>query len=472
MKNIKKAIVLLAIGICVLSWFVLLKKNRTIRHVFLITIDTLRADHLSCNGYIRQTTPFIDGLAAKGVQFSRAYSASATTATSHASILTGLYPGQHRVLANGHRLADSATTLAEILSENKVKTAAFTSTSAHFLAANMDQGFEFYEEPENALKTYGIKYRPAKLTVDNAIIWMDNFPEQKNLFMWIHLFDPHLPYAPPAEYVKEIKQSADLEKFEKYLQPRMIDLEIFNQDANRKKLELLHYDAEIRYVDSQLQRFYNFIKTKRMLEDSLFIITADHGEGLGQHHWYQHAYLLYEEAVRVPLIFYSPVIEKFAKKIDQPIENFNIFSTVLDVFAVKTPPSSSAIQSVSLKNTIFGTDMTIAKKTIFLQRQLFDQTKKVSPEKQRLGQGECHAVIEGNLKYIFWTAYDHELYDLQADPFELNNQLPNVSFKNPLNHLKAKMHHHLDMLKPYKDQQIQKVDKNTIKQLKSLGYLQ
>jgi arylsulfatase A-like enzyme len=160
--------------------------------ILLITLDTLRADHMSCYEYPRQTTPFIDSIAAEGVRFTRAFAPMSTTAPSHTSMLTGLYPLQHGVVKNGHRLSDDVGTLPEILASAGFETAGFVSTNRHFAAGNIHQGFAHFDEP--APEGLQLQYRPAGQTLAEARAWLAQTPPPQRLFLWIHLFDPHEPY--------------------------------------------------------------------------------------------------------------------------------------------------------------------------------------------------------------------------------------------------------------------------------------
>jgi len=457
------------------------KGKPEIDHVFFITIDTLRADHLGCYGYVRNTSPFIDSLAKKGVLFENAYSQSPSTCPSHASIFTGLYPSQHRVLANGYVLDDSYTTLAEILRENGLKTAAFASTDRHFHQSNIDQGFEFYEEPLDTEKTYGFKYRPARLTINNAIIWLDNFDPKNKLFLWIHVFDPHYPYHPPREYYKELGNDLKKDIFLQYVERFHIDTEVFNmkvlssdyeQLSSKEKMYeyITNYDAEIKYVDNELRRFYDFVERKGLNKNSLWIITSDHGEALGQHHWLQHGALIYQEEIHVPLIFFSN--QKFnSKRIKEVVENFNIFSTVLDFLQIKIVKElATEINSMSLFKKIWNAQENLEKKFAFSERvrkAKKDPIIKIYEERQK------YAIQNKDFKYIYRSDSEDEFYDIREDPFEQNNLTNTTTYKyvEEKKAFQKNLSETLSKLEKYENVKTEMVDKKTIERLKSLGYL-
>ena len=453
--------------------FYIIKSNRSasIKHIFLITIDTLRADHLGTYGYPRNTSPFIDSLAEKGVLFENAFSQSSTTCPSHASIFTGLYRSQHGLLANHYILPESTTTLAEILKEKGFKTAAFTSTEVHFLSTNLNQGFEFYEEPIDTRETYRIRYRPARLTINNAIIWLDNFNPSKKLFFWVHVYDPHLPYSPPREHIKNLDQNKkDLLKFlEKY----NINPGIFNTEDDLYRY-ITQYDAEIRYVDEELKRLYGFVENKGLNKNSLWIITSDHGEGLGQHNYLNHSKMLYQEQLHVPLIFFFTDSKIKAQRLKNVVENFNIFSTVLDILKIDIENKlKKEIQSVSLWPIIKGSNQNKIKQFAFSEREKYpakDPFPKNIPEHQRIWEkGDKYSIQDENYKYILRTHYQDEFYNLKTDPHEKTNLIDENS--NHIRTFKGMILRNLKFFERYADKKERKVDPKVRKKLKSLGYI-
>lgn len=472
----KRKIAIIAIGLAVIcSLFLVLKKGRiAIDHIFLITIDTLRADHLGCYEYPRTTSTFIDGLAEKGILFTRAFSQSSTTNPSHASIFTGLYPSQHRVLANGWILEDSYTTVPEILKADGFRTAAFASTSDHFLRSNMDQGFDFYEEPDLSIKEQGFEYRLAQYTINNAITWLYNFPVEDKLFLWVHLFDPHTPYYPKSKYLRLIKNEMPKESYLEYLEKYHINLEVFDNNVEKMFEVMNSYDAEIRYLDVELERFYNFVHEKGLNRKTLWIITSDHGEALGQHDWRLHGKILHQEVIHVPLIFYFTEKQVTPMRINDIVENFDIFSTVLDVMNIKLDNEfKNKVKSVSLHNMMIkGAKL---EKAYALSERRFYSDPKTWPEnvpkwEQNTEKGEKFAVQTGHFKLIFNTVLGEQFYDLEQDPYELNNLAaqPNVKEKDDLMRILVS---YFDIFKEYKKQKGRIVDRKTRKRLKSLGYI-
>ncbi len=448
-----------------------------IDRIFLIIIDTLRADHLGCYGYPRNTSPFMDSLAKKGVLFEKAYSQSASTSPSHASIFTGLYPFQHRVLANGYVLDDSYTTLAEILSQNGFKTAAFVSTDRHFHVTKINQGFQFYEDPVGTQEIIGKVYRSARLTKNNAAIWLDNFNPNQKLFLWLHLFDPHIPYRPLKMYLQNIKDSLSRKDFFRYMRNIPTDLEVFENKSNKMFKKIIRYDAEIRYVDEELRNFFQFIEHKGLNENALWIITSDHGEGLGQHKWYIHGKLLYQEQIHVPLIFYFPNKKVSPKRIDDIVENFDIFSTIIEALGITIDRKlKEEVKSISLWGKITENNPEIQKKHSFSERRFFKTNlKKMYPEipawQLNWEEGEKYCLQNKNFKYIFRTKLPDEFYDLVKDPFELNNVIDKKEYERHNISLKKELFKILNEIKKYKNKKQKTVDKKELSKLRSLGYI-
>lgn len=448
-----------------------------IKYVFLITIDTLRADHLGCYGYPRNTSPFIDSLAHKGILFEKAISQSASTGPSHASIFTGLYPSQHRLVGNGYMLDDTVTTLAEIIQKNNINTAAFTSTDSHFFCSNLHRGFTFYDEPKNARLTYNVRYRPAAQTIDHAALWLANFNLSQDLFLWIHLFDPHRPYRKHKSIYKELDGIEKRTSFKKYLNNLPINLKIFNGDLRIAHEWITNYDAEIRYVDEELRRLFRLVDAKGMLKDSFWIITSDHGESLGQHNWLDHGRVLYQEDIHVPLIFFNGGEERSGpRRIDKTVENFDIFPTLLDLLRVIPDKKvKQAMQAVSLLPQILSDRNDPIEKCAFSERTHFITRMSYGPDipfwKQDWEDGEKYAIQDQRWKYVHHTLFEDELYDLETDPWELNNL---ISRKHDIPAHARLFDETMKLMKQLdgsRNKKTRLVDKKTIKTLRSLGYI-
>ncbi len=269
------------------------------QRVLLVTIDTLRADHLRFAGYPRETTPFLDRLAAEGIWFEEVRTSCSHTAPAHASLFTGLHPPEHGVRHNGEVLDDSIPTLAERYRDAGWKTAAFT--PVHFLDGTK-RGFEHAPVPpqlENA----------AYLT-SAAWDWIRAQPEDQPWFVWIHLFDVHewpRRHWLPRSSMRRLRQDAT------YRSPAFLAWVndrhgvVVNEDGLAELLARLdRYDAQIRFVDEQLGWLDE--QLTEQAGDILWVVTADHGEGLGNHDFLGHGKHVYEEQLRVPLVMRWPEV--------------------------------------------------------------------------------------------------------------------------------------------------------------------
>src|SRR6266699_1492810 len=243
--------------------------------IFLITIDTLRADHVHCYGYANGSTPALDSLAKDGIQFTKAFTPSPITNTSHASILTGLLPGSHGVIDFAVPLSTAHPTVAELLKARGYRTAAFIGAvilDSKTLAPGFDRGFDFYDnfpEHSSTKSRWGRVERRGMEVVAHAEQWLGKHPMGPH-FMWVHLYDPHDPYEPPMPYSQIYKDRL--------------------------------YDGEIAYADSALGNFVGYLKAHGWYENAIIVIVGDHGEGLGEHGEDTHGIFLYDSTTHVPLI--------------------------------------------------------------------------------------------------------------------------------------------------------------------------
>lgn len=352
--------------------------SKTAPNVFLITIDTLRADHVHCYGYDKIQTPALDALAKDGLRFTEAFTPSPITNTSHASILTGLLPGSHGVTDFAVPLSPSHPTLAEQLHKQGYHTAAFIGAvilDSKTLAPGFDRGFDFYDnfpEAPSSKSRWGRVERRGMDVVQHAESWLARHAAGPH-FMWVHLYDPHDPYEPPPPYSETYKDHL--------------------------------YDGEIAYADSALGHFVAYLKAHDEYRNSIVIVVGDHGEGLGEHHEDTHGIFLYDSTTHVPLIMKLPGQAQAAAVIEAQVRTIDIVPTVLDL--VLAPPLEKADGS-SLAS--------------YLSKQ--DEPGRIALGETdyplRFGWSPLRSVRTETYKFI--AAPRPELYDLRADPGELKNQ--------------------------------------------------
>ncbi len=282
-------------------------------NLVLITLDTVRADRLGCYGYSRARTPAIDGLADRGVVFGQAIAPTSVTLPSHATILTGLTAPSHGVRNNGSfRLAGARRTVAETLGENGYRTAAFIGAYVLDARYGLDQGFDHYDDEVNVTgkPAEGAHYveRSAGHVTEAALAWLEGPPareKQQPFFMWVHYYDAHYPYAPPESFTDSLPRDP--------------------------------YDREIAYTDTQIRRVVDALRAKNLIDRTLIVVTADHGEGLGEHDEATHSLLVYDTTVHVPLVFSCPALFRVPTRVDDRVVGLvDIVPTVLGMLGVSS----------------------------------------------------------------------------------------------------------------------------------------
>lgn len=345
--------------------------------VFLITIDTLRADHVGCYGYDQVRTPALDSLGKDGIRFAQAFTPSPITNTAHTTILTGLLPSSHGVTDFAVPLASNHATWAELLKKKGYRTAAFIGAvilDSKTLAPGLDRGFDFYDNfPENpkTKERWGRVERRAGEVLQHAQQWLTAHPAGPH-FVWVHLYDPHDPYEPPAPYSETYKDRL--------------------------------YDGEIAYTDSVVGQFLAYLKKQGWYDRSLLIVTGDHGEGLGEHKEETHGIFLYDSTTHVPLLLKMPRQSDASKVVDAQVRTTDILPTVLDLLGIAPP---SQLDGSSLKALVQDKEDKA--------RTAFGETD----YPLRFGWAPLRSVRAEGFKFI--EAPRPELYDLKTDPKELTN---------------------------------------------------
>jgi len=310
-------------------------------NVLLITIDTLRQDYLGCYNPGAVRTPEIDAIALESVRFENVFATAPLTLPSHASILTGDYPKTHGVRTNiRNRVLDSAElTLTEILRDNGYKTAAFVGATVINRNSGLDQGFDLYGDtfdhmwyqlfkqgrqllPKTLIrlklmKKSNLLIRKGEEVSDKAIEWLHNNGEDR-FFLWLHYFDPHKPYRPPLEFV-----NMNLED-----PARKID------HSDQAITDIALYKGEVSYTDFHVGRIFQTLREMGLMETTLIIITADHGQSLGEHDYHGHTQIIYEQTMRIPLILRLPGRTNRGRVVSQLVSNVDITPTVLDVLSI------------------------------------------------------------------------------------------------------------------------------------------
>jgi arylsulfatase A-like enzyme/Tfp pilus assembly protein PilF len=348
-------------------------------NVVLITLDTLRADHLGAYGSTDVRTPNLDQLAREGVVFEQVMTTAPLTLPAHSSIMTGQFPPRHGVRDNGgFFLGPEQTTLAEVLSAQGFQTGATVGAFVLDSKWGLDQGFEVYQDDFDltdvkAMSLASVK-RPGNEVVDLALKWMEGVGDQR-FFSWLHLYDPHAPYESPEPYRSEYRGHP--------------------------------YRGAIAFTDAQVGRVLSFLRDRGLADRTIVIVTADHGESLGEHGEETHGFFVYESSMHVPLIVRAPFgAITPGRRVAQPVRTVDIMPTVLDVLQMDAPRS---LAGVSLAPLLAGAGSDV----------VTEGYGEAMYPLHHYGWSDLTAMRSDRYKLI--DAPRPELYDLERDPKELTN---------------------------------------------------
>jgi arylsulfatase A-like enzyme/Tfp pilus assembly protein PilF len=397
-------------------------------NLVLVTIDTLRPDHLGCYGYKSIQTPVIDQLAAEGVRFRTVVSQVPLTLPSHCTIMTGTYPAFHGVRDNvGYKLSESKTTLAKMLKAQQYRTAAFIGSYVLNAKFGLNQGFDYYDDKiEGSTRSGPVTNlnqveRRASEVVLHASEWL-KARDQSPFFIWIHLYDPHDPYDPPSPYKEQYKTKP--------------------------------YDGEIAYADRELGKLLGLLKQKGLYENTLVVVAGDHGESFGEHKEWTHGYFIYDATILVPLIIKPVPKEIVPKVVTEQVSLVDVVPTVLQLLDLPRP---AELQGRGMLGLMLG-------KQRDWPRLAYSETFYPA----QFGWSPLVSVRRTDAKFI--RAPRPELYDLREDPREQINRIQQQSAL--ANELKASLS---QIESTYKDQNAGqtaslKLSTHDLEKLGALGY--
>ena len=412
--------------------------------VILISIDTLRADHLSAYGYTRIHTPHIDSFAQGGTLFTQAEAQVPLTLPSHTSLFTSTYPFENRVEENGERVPAGVVTLASVLQSRGYKTAAFIGSEFMDKRFGLDQGFDDYDSPFGLEPTGVTNPLARSLRRDGALVvraahqWLDAHRGHP-VFVFVHLFDLHFPYTLPAEV------------------------------ARQKGIS--RYDAQLEYVDQVMGSFQQELMKGGWWEKSLVVVFGDHGEGLGDHQETDHGYYVYESTLHVPLIVHWPGKDRNSKietgnsarvsifefpvsSFKEPVGLIDVAPTILDYLRMPAPASFEGVSQLGALKT----GESARPSSVYSESLYAHDAFRWAP---------LRALRVGKYKYI--QAPKAELYDLDADPREQVNLLTkNGAIAAELQNELARV---LTRYAPSQRAVPPVLSPETLAQLESLGYL-
>ncbi len=388
-------------------------------NILLITIDTLRADHLGCYGYTDVKTPVIDALAGRGVLFSRAFAHTPETLPSHTNILLGLTPNAHGVHDNSNFIVrEDFPTLAEWFKARGYATGAFVGAFPLDSRFGLTRGFDVYDDNYGSQGPMDLVFveRKADVVVGKALEWLRE--RRGPWFLWVHCFDPHQPYDPPEPFKSRYAEKP--------------------------------YDGEIAFVDSQLERLFAYLRERGLENDTAVVLTADHGESLGEHGESSHGYFAYNATLHVPLILAFPGWK--AGRLDADVCHIDIFPTICDFFGQKRP---DGLQGLSLIPLVRG--KSLPARPIYFEALTAYYNRGWAPLK---------GYIQGREKFI--ESPIPEVYDLDKDFDELDN----IAGRTELPRCRKTL---ADLVQaetsPLAGRAGQAMDRETRDKLRSLGYL-
>ncbi|MDX1387889.1 MAG: sulfatase [Acidobacteriota bacterium] len=422
-------------------------------NVLLISVDTLRADRLGCYGYERPT-PVLDALAEQSYVFESMFTTSSTTFPAHVSLMTGLHP---KDLRNGFFLTESATTLAEILEQTGYQTLAVVSSLPLDSRFGLDQGFARYESDFSdchgtssgqkwyAVHDYDVFECSAAETTQRVLTKIDEVPPDGPFFLWVHYFDPHLPYTPPeGTYDPGLVSRTDFPFF---------------HEATDEDLDSLNalYDGEVQFVDQQIGVLLDELESRGLREDTIIAIVGDHGENLYQHDGFLgHSRVVYDTVMRIPGILHVP--GRPGARVEGLTDITDVMPTLLGLLGIP----GAGLEGENLVGALASEDPVTSRPYVACETNDFlmkdpDQTI---------------AIRTRQAKYIMnnWNRKGHTFFDLVSDPDETQ----------PLQHPPAAQSellrtHYTDWKERLKIGQLASgadLDEATLEAFRALGYLQ
>jgi tetratricopeptide (TPR) repeat protein len=346
--------------------------------VVLVTIDTLRSDHLPVYGYTGVETPVLSAFRNDALLFEKAYSNVPLTLPSHGTIFTGNLPALNGLRDNlGYRLNEKLPTLAELLKKAGYATGGAVSSFVLNASSGIGRGFDFWEdsiEPKKANQALSLVQRSGAETEQLLAKWLEGQSPEKPFFAFLHLYEPHTPYEPPEPYASRYKGR--------------------------------EYDGEIAYVDELAGRFLDLLKKKGIYDRALIIVLSDHGEGLGEHGEDEHGIFLYRWALQVPLMVKLPKSEGAASSITTPVQLSDVFTTVVQAVGIRdVPPPRGTVSLLDVAAGRGGEGRKLYAETVF--------------PRIHFGWADIASLMEGSAHYI--EAPKPELYDVGKDPAEKEN---------------------------------------------------
>jgi len=383
--------------------------------VILFVIDTLRADHLGCYGYNRETSPHIDQLAKESALFENAYPSDVPTQPSFTSMLTGQRGIQTGIVSHSKNedLADDVPCLTEMLAQHGITTAAVS--TLYMMRRWFARGFEYYMNP-----VAGMRRRLQQVDAEEingmALPWIREHRDE-DFFIFIHYWDPHSLYFPPDPYRRLFYQgnesnpenhSLDVLKTQPVWPCTKRHIDAIGENVTDIEYVIAQYDGEIRYADDNVEKLLGLLEDLRVSDETVVILTSDHGESLGEHDFYFDHCEVYETTVHVPLLIRYPQGISKGKRVKDLVQStICLAPTILNLFGIEVP---KVMEGKDLIKIAKGEEEGYSE--IYVNQGLWTAKRAVRRGRWKLIK---------TLDKAFWNTPDIELYDLEADPRETCN---------------------------------------------------
>jgi arylsulfatase A-like enzyme len=446
-------------------------------NVLIVTMDTTRADHLGCYGYDKPTSPFIDSLAQKGTSFPNAYTNATWTLPAHLSLFTGQMPTVHGVGYSNYFASPGLKTLAEILRGQGYVTAGFTGGPFLDSVFNVNQGFHYYDEKLDSgsklkrlsvfrfLSRFGIHLwdtdgqRDAEETNRSLFPFLDWASKNQPFFVFVNYFDPHEPYNPPEKYRKLLNIQTDFKgniRFYPLDKKTGVARHKDGTPLTEQEFEALRslYDGEIRAMDDQVAGLWKKLASLRLTENTLIVLTADHGETIGEHQFLDHGHNLYQEQVRIPLILTGIKKWNSGQRIERPAQIIDLLPTILAELRIPLPEQ------------IQGKNLMGDPAAKFVSAEI-----DVDPHPRFAAfRREQKMILRGPGKFIESSDKRNLLFHLNEDPLELRNLVNDQPAEAGA--LEKQLLEYLNGLQAFRHTGGGQMDEETREKLKALGYIE
>ena len=432
--------------------------------MLVITIDTLRADYLGTYDPDSTATPLLDAFARDATVFERASAPMPLTRPSHFSLLTGLYPREHGVVNNALALPESALSVAEVFDERGYRTAAFVGVSLLGPESGAGQGFGFFDHPTEA------RQRRAEEVVSRTLQWIGDLADDEGYFAWVHVFDPHLPYASQPGFGDEASTGTEMSwrRLKKIAVAHDGDI----PESILEEAKAL-YRSEVSYTDHWIGELLSGLAKLRDLDDTLIVLTADHGECFENGVYFEHADCLFEPAIRIPLIVRYPREFEAGARVLGPASIIDIAPTVLRAAGFDIP---SFLSGRSLQDHAqFASRHLLLQYPVYQQRAARGRARKLAVIRSVAGQPVRAVLLDQQMVGIVDRSWKYleggdsmELYELSPELNERDNlaeSMPEIRDEMKKRLKGALEEHPLTLIDPGK------INEEMLETLKALGYL-